>query len=50
MHVIIIKMDLKHSKKKLIVPTLFIFGELDKMVNLEKGKKFAALIPNSKHR
>jgi pimeloyl-ACP methyl ester carboxylesterase len=28
-------------------PTLFIFGELDKMVNLEKGKKFAELIPNS---
>ena len=29
-------------------PTLFIFGELDKMVNLEKGKKFAELVPNSK--
>ena len=29
-------------------PTLFIFGELDKMINLEKGKKFAELIPNSK--
>jgi pimeloyl-ACP methyl ester carboxylesterase len=29
-------------------PTLFIFGELDKMANLEKGKKFAALICNSK--
>jgi len=28
-------------------PTLLIFGELDKMVNLEKGKKFAELIPNS---
>ena len=28
-------------------PTLLIFGELDKMVNLEKGKKFAKLIPNS---
>ena len=28
-------------------PTLFIFGELDKMVNVEKGKKFAELIPNS---
>ena len=34
--------------KKINCPTLFIFGELDKMVNLEKGKKFAALIPNSK--
>ena len=29
-------------------PTLFIFGELDKMINIEKGKKFAELIPNSK--
>ena len=29
-------------------PTLFIFGEVDKMVNLEKGKKFAKLIPNSR--
>ncbi|MDA9081928.1 alpha/beta hydrolase [Candidatus Pelagibacter sp.] len=28
-------------------PTLLIFGELDKMVNLEKGMKFAELIPNS---
>jgi len=34
--------------KSINCPTLFIFGELDKMVNLEKGKKFAALIPNSK--
>ena len=34
--------------KKINCPTLFIFGELDKMVNIEKGKKFAALIPNSK--
>ena len=33
--------------KKINCPTLFIFGEVDKMVNLEKGKKFAALIPNS---
>ena len=29
-------------------PTLFIFGELDKMINIEKSKKFAELIPNSK--
>ncbi len=28
--------------------TLCIFGELDKMINIEKGKKFASLIPNSK--
>ena len=34
--------------KSIKCPTLFIFGELDKMVNLEKGKKFAELIPNSK--
>ena len=29
-------------------PTLLIFGEFDKMVSVEKGKKFAELIPNSK--
>ena len=34
--------------KSIKCPTLFIFGEQDKMVNLEKGKKFAELIPNSK--
>ena len=33
--------------KSINCPTLFIFGELDKMVDLEKGKKFAELIPNS---
>ena len=33
--------------KSINCPTLFIFGELDKMVNLEKGKKFAELIPDS---
>ena len=33
--------------KAINCPTLFIFGELDKMVSLEKGKKFAELIPNS---
>ena len=33
--------------KSLNCPTLFIFGELDKMVKLEKGKQFAKLIPNS---
>ena len=33
--------------KSINCPTLFIFGELDKMVSLEKGKKFAELIPNS---
>jgi len=34
--------------KSINCPTLFIFGELDKMVSLETGKKFAELIPNSK--
>jgi pimeloyl-ACP methyl ester carboxylesterase len=33
--------------KLITCPTLFIFGELDKMVNLEKGKKFAELVSNS---
>ena len=33
--------------KSINCPTLFIFGELDKMVNLEKGNEFAKLIPNS---
>tara|TARA_B100000965_G_scaffold185238_1_gene154663 strand:+ start:790 stop:1566 length:777 start_codon:yes stop_codon:yes gene_type:complete len=34
--------------KTIKCPTLLIFGELDKMINLEKGRKFANLIPNSK--
>ena len=34
--------------KKINCPTLCIFGEKDKMINVEKGKKFAAFIPNSK--
>ena len=34
--------------KSINCSTLFIFGELDKMVNLEKGKEFAKIIPNSK--
>ncbi len=34
--------------KSINCPTYLIFGELDKMVNLEKGKKFAELITNSK--
>tara|TARA_B100000795_G_scaffold106989_1_gene79020 strand:+ start:428 stop:1204 length:777 start_codon:yes stop_codon:yes gene_type:complete len=33
--------------KRIKCPTLFIFGELDKMVSLEKGKRFASLVPNS---
>jgi pimeloyl-ACP methyl ester carboxylesterase len=34
--------------KRINCPVLCIFGEMDKMINLEKGKKFAASIPNSK--
>ena len=34
--------------KTLKCPTLFIFGELDKMIRLENGKKFAELISGSK--
>ena len=34
--------------KKINCPTLFIFGELDKMIQLEKGKKFASLVAKSK--
>ena len=34
--------------KKINCPTLCIFGELDKMINLKKGLKFADSIPNSK--
>ena len=29
-------------------PSLFIFGELDKMIKLEKGKRFSKLVNNSK--
>ena len=35
------------AAKTINLPTLFIFGELDKMVNLEAGKKFSNLIKNS---
>ncbi len=33
--------------KNIKCPTLFIFGELDKMIRLEKGKEFASLLPES---
>ncbi len=33
--------------KNVKCPTFFIFGELDKMIKLEKGKEFAKLIQNS---
>ena len=35
------------AAKTINLPTLLIFGELDKMVNLETGKKFSGLIKNS---
>ena len=38
----------KEAVKAINCPTFLVFGELDKMVNLEKGKKLAELIPNSK--
>jgi pimeloyl-ACP methyl ester carboxylesterase len=35
------------AAKLIEFPSMFIFGSLDKMVNLESGKKFASLINNS---
>ncbi len=35
------------AAKGIEFPSMFIFGELDKMVNLESGKKFSNLIKNS---
>ena len=35
------------AAKSLECPSLFIFGSLDKMVNLEAGKKFSNLVKNS---
>ena len=37
-----------NAVKKINCQTLFIFGELDKMIRIEKGKEFAGLIHNSK--
>ena len=34
--------------KKIKCPTFFIFGELDKMIRLDKGKEFSGLINGSK--
>jgi pimeloyl-ACP methyl ester carboxylesterase len=36
------------AAKTINLPTLLILGELDKMVNLEVGKKFSNLLQNSK--
>ena len=35
------------SAKAIKCPTMLIFGNLDKMVNLEVGKKFANIVQNS---
>ena len=35
------------AAKVIDIPSMLIFGELDKMVNLESGKKFSNLIKNS---
>jgi pimeloyl-ACP methyl ester carboxylesterase len=35
------------AAKAINCPAMFIFGELDKMTNLESGKKFANLVKNS---
>ena len=35
------------AAKTIDCPTMLIFGEFDKMVNLESGKKFSSLVKNS---
>ena len=35
------------AAKTINCPTMLIFGEFDKMVNLEAGKKFSSLVKNS---
>ena len=37
-----------NAVKKINCPSLFIFGELDKMIKLDKAKEFSGLIPGSK--
>ena len=37
-----------NAVKKITCPTFFIFGELDKMIKLDKGKEFAGFVSNSK--
>ena len=46
LHVIITQMA-TDAAKAINCPTLLVFGELDKMVNLEFGKKFSNLVKNS---
>ncbi len=38
----------KNAAKKIKCPSFFIFGDIDKMIKIEKGKEFARLISNSK--
>ena len=37
----------KVAAEDISCPSLFIFGELDKMVNIEIGKKFSQIVKNS---
>ena len=37
-----------NAAKNILCPTLFIYGEKDKMINVEKGKEFSELVANSK--
>ena len=34
------------AARSIEVPSMFVFGSLDKMVNLDSGKKFSQLIKN----
>ena len=36
-----------NASKKIKCPTLFVFGELDKMIKLEKGKEFSGLVSSA---
>ena len=36
------------AAKTINCPTLFIFGEIDRMITLDKGKEFSSLISDSK--
>jgi pimeloyl-ACP methyl ester carboxylesterase len=36
-----------NAVKTIVCPTMFVFGALDKMVNIEVGKKFANMVNNS---
>ncbi len=37
-----------NATKNIFCPTFFVFGELDKMIKVDKGKEFAKLIKDSK--